>query len=237
LEVQWQLYEVPLPALEGVKGALDATPDADQFAFGLLKQALDGGSPPQMLTPVQFDALSQFLAGRRDVDLIRTPGVTAKSGQRAVIEIIREFRYPTSWENDPGPEPPAIIFETRNCGVTLEVEATMRHGPLIALEMTPQVVELLGAEDLDDATAKPYKSGAEHLPKRALNLLEQVPFAVARPARYVFSARLERARLDVPPGYGVLLTDLTETEKTAPFEKAAPQGRLIALVKADVVAK
>jgi len=53
--------------------------------------------------------------------VLSAPGVTTHSGQRAVIEIIREFRYPTEWE--PGTSSMALkgpttpkAFETRNCG-------------------------------------------------------------------------------------------------------------------------
>jgi len=34
---------------------------------------------------------------RKRVDLLSAPRVTTKSGQRAVIEIVREFRYPTTF--------------------------------------------------------------------------------------------------------------------------------------------
>jgi hypothetical protein len=238
VEVQSRFYEVPVPNVGRVQLALETAPAEDRLACELLRNALDADARPILLTAAQFETLSQFLAANVDVDVIESPGVTTKSGQRAVIETIREFRYPVEWETDvTAVEPAATAFETRNCGLTMEIEPTLKHGPLLELEMTPQIVEFLGAEDLDNAAAYPYKPAAKHLPERALNLLDKVPFTVARPARYVFSARVERALLDVPPGYGVLLTGLTETEKIAPFEKAAPHGQLIVLVKVDVVAK
>jgi len=94
--------------------------------------------------------------------------IKSKSGQRAVIEIIREFRYPT--EFDPPQIPQTFeatgttigatggstssfpvtpttptAFETRNTGVTLEVEPVV--GPdsyTIDLNLVPQVVEFEG---------------------------------------------------------------------------------------------
>src|SRR5439155_437586 len=90
------------------------------------------------------------------------PMVTTKSGQRAVIEIVREFRYPTTFTQ---PQVPAIgsttgnntslpvvvtpttpqTFETRNTGVTLEVEPVVGpDGVTIDLNLVPQVVEFEG---------------------------------------------------------------------------------------------
>src|SRR5207248_7779161 len=66
-------------------------------------------------------------------DLLSAPRVTTKSGQRAVIEIVREFRYPTQFQapqvptfnsggNGNAPAPAVVTpttptaFETRNTG-------------------------------------------------------------------------------------------------------------------------
>ena len=89
--------------------------------------------------------------------------MTTKSGQRAVIEIVREFRYPTTFTP---PQVPSIsggtggtgtvsinvvtpttpqTFETRNTGVTLEVEPVVGpDGVTIDLNLVPQVVEFEG---------------------------------------------------------------------------------------------
>src|SRR5205085_7431013 len=42
-----------------------------------------------------FQAVIRGLNQKRGIDLLSAPSVTTKSGQRAVIEIVREFRYPT----------------------------------------------------------------------------------------------------------------------------------------------
>jgi general secretion pathway protein D len=106
---------------------------------------------------------------KKGVDLLSAPRVTTKSGQRAVIEIIREFRYPTefdppqipqTFEQSPGvllggggggsnvfPVTPTTptAFETRNTGVTLEVEPIVGpDGYTIDLNLVPQVVEFEG---------------------------------------------------------------------------------------------
>jgi general secretion pathway protein D len=99
------------------------------------------------------------------VDLLSAPRVTTKSGQRAVIEIVREFRYPTQFDPPKIPETVGSTgnnqfgttasipvtpttptgFETRNTGVTLEVEPVVGpDGVTIDLNLVPQVVEFEG---------------------------------------------------------------------------------------------
>ena len=117
-----------------------------------------------VVTGTTFQAVMRALNQKKGVDLLSAPSVTTKSGQRAVIEIVREFRYPT--EFDP-PHVPNIgggggvgadvitfipvtpttptAFETRNTGVTLEVEPVVgSDGQTIDLNLAPQVVEFDG---------------------------------------------------------------------------------------------
>jgi len=122
-----------------------------------------------IFTDPQFQVAIRALNQAKGVDLLSAPRVTTKSGQRAVIEIIREFRYPT--EFDPPQIPQNVgggssstgltgsnsiqiypitpttptTFETRNTGVTLEVEPTVGpDGYTIDLNLVPQVVEFEG---------------------------------------------------------------------------------------------
>ncbi len=114
-----------------------------------------------------FQVVLRALDQKKGVDLLSAPRVTTKSGQRAVIEIVQEFRYPTEFD------PPTIpqnfgggggggigttniqvfpvtpttptAFETRNTGVTLEVEPTVgADNYTIDLNLVPQVVEFEG---------------------------------------------------------------------------------------------
>ena len=127
----------------------------DALLFGapgnsLLAPAI--GAVSGVFTDPQFQLVIRALNQKKGVDLLSAPRVTTKSGQRAVIEIIREFKFPT--EFDPPQIPQSVgstiidngiigggggglsssggsfpvtpttptAFDVRNTGVTLEVE-------------------------------------------------------------------------------------------------------------------
>src|SRR5438445_8505629 len=118
-----------------------------------------------VFTDPQFQVVIRALNQKKGIDLLSAPRVTTKSGQRAVIEIVREFRYPTQFQP---PQIPQTVgntgngaingttsvpitpttptaFETRNTGVTLEVEPVVGpDGTTIDLNLVPQVVEFEG---------------------------------------------------------------------------------------------
>jgi general secretion pathway protein D len=116
-----------------------------------------------VMTNPQFQVVIRALNQKKGIDLLSAPRVTTKSGQRAVIEIVREFRYATQFTP---PQVPNITgggsgtgtvsisvvtpttptaFETRNTGVTLEVEPVVGpDGATIDLNLVPQVVEFEG---------------------------------------------------------------------------------------------
>jgi general secretion pathway protein D len=114
------------------------------------------------MTNPQFQVVIRALNQKKGIDLLSAPRVTTKSGQRAVIEIVREFRYATQFSPPQVPTfsgggsgttvAPAVVtpttptaFETRNTGVTLEVEPVVGpDGVTIDLNLVPQVVEFEG---------------------------------------------------------------------------------------------
>jgi general secretion pathway protein D len=116
-----------------------------------------------VFTDPQFQVVIRALNQKKGVDLLSAPRLTTKSGQRAIIEVVREFRYPTRFTPPQLPNIsvsggggtatiPAIAapstpsdFETRNTGVTLEVEPVVGpDGVTIDLNLVPQVVEFEG---------------------------------------------------------------------------------------------
>ena len=95
--------------------------------------------------------------------LLETCMVTCRSGQKATLETIREEIYPTEYAppglpcdlstgsrpSDP-PMNPALgtptAFDTRNTGVTFEVEATSTAEGIINLRLSPEIVTRLRLE-------------------------------------------------------------------------------------------
>jgi Flp pilus assembly secretin CpaC len=81
-------------------------------------------------------------------DFFSNPSVVAKSGQKAKVETVRELRYPTEFnpsKDEPGKFVPTA-FETRNVGVTLEVEGIIQDD-WIDLRIAPKIVNFLGFID------------------------------------------------------------------------------------------
>ncbi|MGZ4984853.1 MAG: Amuc_1098 family type IV pilus outer membrane protein, partial [Chthoniobacterales bacterium] len=130
-----------------IDSLLFGVPGASSLAPGIF--GLSG-----VFTDPQFQVVIRALNQKKGVDLLSAPRVTTKSGQRAVIEIVREFRYPTQFQPPQIPQnfrggdsfsstinpltgitsgtgstgafpvtpTTPTAFETRNTGVTLEVE-------------------------------------------------------------------------------------------------------------------
>jgi general secretion pathway protein D len=124
-----------------------------------------------IFTNPQFQVVIRALSQKKGVDLMSAPKVTTKSGRKAIVRVAREFPYPTEF-NAPEPPPPSTVsgsgstvtpppgtfvsqgvvtpstptaFETRNLGVTLEVEPIIGpDGYTIDLNLSPEVVEFDG---------------------------------------------------------------------------------------------
>ncbi len=124
-----------------------------------------------LFTDGQVQMIMRGLAQKKGADVMTAPSIVSRSGERATIEIIREFIYPTEYEppelpqtvgvggglagdgaggNQGGnifPVTPATptAFETRNTGVTLEVEPILGDdGYTIDLTFKPEIVEFEG---------------------------------------------------------------------------------------------
>ena len=114
----------------------------------------------------QVKMIMRGLSQKKGIDLMTAPSVTAKSGQKATIEIIREFIYPSEYEPPEVPQnngggggqfggggggtaitggSTPTAFVTRNLGVTLEIEPTIGENDfVIDLRFVPEIVEFEG---------------------------------------------------------------------------------------------
>jgi general secretion pathway protein D len=151
-----------------IDGLLSATTSAEGTAESSVTPAVFGVAG--VFTDPQFQVVLRALNQKKGTDLLTAPQVTTRSGQRAKVEVIREFIYPTEFEPPEIPQDfggggslfggggvgqtgggfpvtptTPTAFETRNTGVTLEVEPTLgADGYTIDLTLAPEVVEFEG---------------------------------------------------------------------------------------------
>ncbi len=177
----------------------------------------------------QVQMIMRGLAQKKGTDLMTAPSVTAKSGQKATIEIIREFIYPTEYEppelpNSTGgsfggggiglgglggqsggsfPVTPATptAFDTRNTGVTLEIEPTIGENDfVIDLRFVPEIVEFEGFINYGSPIQSP---GTDALGNPVTSVITENRIEMP-----VFSARRVNTALTIYDGYTVAVGGL-----------------------------
>lgn len=207
-----------------------------------------------VFTDPQFQVVIRALNQKKGIDLLSAPRVTTKSGQRAVIEIVREFRYPTQFTEPKvpdlqrggsgsgtnitlpivGPSTPSN-FETRNTGVTLEVEPVVGpDGVTIDLNLVPQVVEFEGFINYGSpiSTVNPALLGILGIPGNLIGTQQSVVLTDNVINQPIFSSRKVTTSVSVYDGQTVVLgglmrEDVQKTEDRTPIIGDIPLvGRL-----------
>lgn len=202
-----------------------------------------------VFTDPQFQVVVRALSQSKGVDLMSAPSVVTRSGQRAKIEVVREFIYPT--EFDP-PEIPDTFsstvvagtgagtgaassfpvtpttptgFEMRSVGVTMEVDPVIGNdGYTIDLNLAPEVVEFEGFINYGSPIRSNGVDGAGNPVQIELteNRIEQPIFAT----RKVTTAVTIWDGQTVAIG-GLMREDVTTTEDKVPILGDLPLvGRL-----------
>ncbi|HXA09079.1 MAG TPA: Amuc_1098 family type IV pilus outer membrane protein [Chthoniobacterales bacterium] len=232
-----------------IDALLFGVPGASSLAPGIF--GLSG-----VMTSPQFQVVVRALNQKKGVDLLSAPRVTTKSGQRAVIEIVREFRYPTQFDppkipdtvgstgNNSGggtasiPVTPTTPtgFETRNTGVTLEVEPVVGpDGVTIDLNLVPQVVEFEGFINYGSPIFSAATSGSVTLMGMNVITIPGVGQSVLTPNvinQPIFNSRKVTTSVSVWDGQTVVLgglmrEDVQKTEDRTPIIGDIPVlGRL-----------
>lgn len=186
----------------------------------------------------QVQVILRGLAQKRGTDLMTAPSVTARSGQKATIEVIREFIYPTEFEppelpNSVGvtsgilgvgggstssfPVTPATptAFETRNTGVTLEIEPTIGDNDfVIDLRFLPEIVEFEGFINYGSPIQSPATDALGN-PVTAVITENRIEMPV-------FSRRSVNTALTIYDGYtvavgGMMREDVQDVEDKVPI--------------------
>jgi general secretion pathway protein D len=199
----------------------------------------------------QVQMIMRGLAQKKGADIMTAPSVVALPGQNATIEIIREFIYPTEYEppelpnqvgggigNQQGgvggggggagfPVTPATpsAFDTKNTGVTLEVEAQIdANDSIIELRFTPTIVEFEGFINYGSPITAPATD--------ALGNPVQIVITENRIEMPVFSVRSVKTGLTIYDGYtvavgGLMREDVQSVEDKVPILGDLPYiGRL-----------
>jgi len=193
-----------------------------------------------LFTDGQLQMIMRGLSQKKGADIMTAPSVLAKSGQKATIEIIREFIYPTEYEppelpqnvgggNQGGgvfgggggggsfPVTPATptAFEPRNTGVTLEIEPTLgTNGTVIDLRFAPEIVEFEGFIN--------YGSPIQSPSSDALGNPTTVTVTENRIEMPVFSVRRVSTALSIYDGHtvavgGLMREDVQNVEDKVPI--------------------
>ncbi len=190
----------------------------------------------------QVQMIMRGLSQKKGTDLMTAPSVTARSGEKATIEIIREFIYPTEYEppelpssfggnaNFGGglgglggnnvasfPVTPATptAFETRNTGVTLEIAPNIGANDfVIDLNFAPEIVEFEGFIN--------YGSPIQSPSSDALGNPTTVTITDNRIEMPVFSTRRVNTALTIFDGYtvavgGLMREDVQNVEDKVPI--------------------
>jgi general secretion pathway protein D len=177
-----------------------------------------------VFTNPQFQVVLRALSQKKGIDLVSAPKVTTKSGSTAKIEIVREFRYPSQFD------PPQLSattgstyapvvpnspsgWETKNTGITLEVEPTV--GPdsyTIELRLAPRVIEFDGfinyGNPINATVAQTFLVGGGDASVAILGpstTFEATPNTINQP---VFSTREVETQVSVYDGQTVVMGGL-----------------------------
>lgn len=203
-----------------------------------------------IFTNPQFQVVIRALSQKKGVDLMSAPKVTTKSGRKAVVRVVREFPYPTEF-NPPEVPPPVTgsssssssvssvvvtsgvvtpttptSFETRNLGVTLEVEPVI--GPdnyTIDLTLSPEVVEFEGFINYGSPILGPTFNSLTG----AVGTFEVTPNVINQP---IFSTRKVTTNVSIWDGQtvalgGLIREDIQKVQDKVPLLGDIPiAGRL-----------
>ncbi|MEM0895658.1 MAG: Amuc_1098 family type IV pilus outer membrane protein [Verrucomicrobiota bacterium] len=203
-----------------------------------------------VFTDPQFQVVVRALAQKKGTDLMSAPSIVTRSGQRAKIEVIREFIYPTEYDPPeipqefgsitttgfaPGtaanvssfPVTPAnpTAFEMRPVGVTMEVDPVVDADNFtIELNIAPEVVEFEGFVNY----GSPIQTGATD----ALGFPTTVVLTENEILQPVFSTRKLSTAVTIWDGQtvaigGLIREDVQMTKDKVPFLGDVPlAGRL-----------
>lgn len=167
--------------------------------FPALREAKDG--TPVIMSDAKLQDLLHGLSQRKGVDIMSAPSVTTKAGQKAAVEVVREFLFPTEFSEEDGHLVP-VTFEMMPIGVITEVTPALRPDGSIALNATTAKVNEFGGfvvvtkEQLQPAADKVRLKFNDARPVEGRRVLVAEGIAPKAP----LSETMQKLKLDVKKG-------------------------------------
>ncbi|MEY5009562.1 MAG: hypothetical protein RLZZ253_701 [Verrucomicrobiota bacterium] len=215
------------PQTGGTSGAVDASQtsqevqiDVDSKFLNLTPEGLkkipgsavggeSGGAVLGVFSEGQWAKLLEAVGQGNGADLLSSPRVTVRSGQKAMIEVVRTFRYPTNWAKNAKKgswEPKS--FADQPLGIRLGVLATHGQDGTLEMALEPEFNAFEGWIDQDDKTrvmAPKADSGRPNL-DQILNADTQLPAdALGKRLQPIFSRRKVSVQMKLLGGETVLM--------------------------------
>jgi hypothetical protein len=240
VEVASRFYEVDAATVQTLR-TLDPGDREIRFKPGTqpasFAAVISGDLPPELAKIEEQFAKNAHgpisRTGQPRLTFTSTPRITAKSGQLATIEIIREVRYPTTFKSERAGKDTRWVgenFESRNVGATIEVEPVLGEDDWIPVKIAPQVVELLGSVEFSTREKLSEAPIQDSLPMldRIFQRTDIKP--APRGAVPVFSTHKASAEVALRNGESLLLVGLPEIEEIKPFEERKDGKTLVVVV-------
>lgn len=197
----------------------------------------------QNLGNISNEALQKLLsslAQQKGVDLVSAPSVTTLSGQKATVEVTREFIYPTEFDpprlaenNQMVPTTPTR-FEMRPVGLRLELLPELLPDNKVELTVTPEVSSFQGFVE--------YGAAIEHVDAAGQKISQ--PNSVKQPvfhsAKTTTSFVLKRGEAAVLGGLGAPDTPLNagkpDLDRVADLRAAKSERLIFFIIEAEKTA-
>ena len=119
--------------------------------------------------------LLRKLSQQKGVDLMSAPSVTTRSGQKATVEVVREFIYPTEFDpprqatkTEPLIPTTPTAFEMKPVGVRMEVVPTLAENGSIDLTVAPEVTSFEGFIDYGKPITQDGKVVSDNVVKQPI---------------------------------------------------------------------
>jgi|JI6StandDraft_1071083.scaffolds.fasta_scaffold08912_5 beta-lactamase regulating signal transducer with metallopeptidase domain len=183
-----------------------------------------------ILSADQATALLQKLSQQKGVDLMSAPSVTTKSGQKATVEVVREFIYPTEFDppKQMGKDQPVIpttptAFEMRPVGVRMELHPIVMEDGRIDLTLTPEVTSFEGFMDYGKPIEKPVQGPGTFITENQIR-------------QPIFHSLKTTTTVTMQPGQSIVFGGLGSPEN-APLTDRLPKTKdlIFFIIKAEIV--